>query len=149
MMKEYNTKIFLTNQDQYEKVDQRDLDQFDCDIDHSKAYISDLKQIQNQLNSDLKNLSEEISNEELERRLITNRQKLKDLENTLNKIESSKIEEIPDEKIKEAEKAYETAKINYKKVRKACLGILDYLGESLDLNRKDTMVSDNILIFRV
>jgi len=151
IMKEYNVKIYLANQSQFEKVDQKDLDDLDTQIEKSNANMIQLKEKNSQLQGEYKTFKEVLSSEELDKRLKESKKLLDELENKLKKINLNKHVEIPEDKIKEAENNYEENKILYKKTKKICLGILDYLGENLDTTRKVLFVIfiyKNYIMFR-
>lgn len=81
-----------------------------------------------------------MSNEELDAKLEERKKLLNELENKLNKINLNKYKEIAEDKIKEAEKNYEENKNAYKKMKKYCIGVVDYLCENMDITRKELMV---------
>ena len=140
IMKEYNTKVYLANQNQFEKVDQKNLNELELQIEKSKANISEQQEENNQLRGEYKAFNEILSNEELDKRLRERKKLLDELENKFKNINLNKYTEIAEDKIKEADKIYEDNKIGYKKTKKICLSVIDYLGESIDKSSKELMV---------
>jgi len=140
IVKEYNVKIYLANQNQFEKVDQKDLNDLDSKIEKSIANINELKENNSKLSTEFKSLNEILSNEELDRRLAYKSKQLEELGKNLEKFSANRMPEILDDKIKEAEKIYEENKMMYKKTRKLCMGVMDYLCENMDISRKQFMV---------
>ena len=78
-----------------------------------------------------------MSNDELDKRLSDKTKLLEELEKKLEKFSSNKMSEIPEDKIKDAEKIYEENKMMYKKTKKICVGVIDYLCENMDISRKE------------
>ncbi len=135
-MKEYNSKIFLANQNNYEKVDYSQLDNFDSEIEAKNKYINELKSKQIQLNKQLKYLNEELTNDELNKRIKDSKDILNSLKMKVKKFECNSYEAISDEKIKESEKVYNDSILKYKSVRKVCKNIQDFLSEAMEVDYK-------------
>jgi hypothetical protein len=140
IMKEYNSVIYLANQNLFDKVEQLDIEKVDKETEESKTQIAKLKDTNSTLSTELKNLNEELSDEELNKRLTQSRKELQEIENALKKIQIKKQEEIPPEKLREAQTNYEECKNNFKKTKRLCLNVIDYLCESTDLSRKQIFV---------
>jgi hypothetical protein len=140
IMKEYNTKIYLANQNQFENINQNEIDALDKQTEKSKKELAEAREMHSALISEYKNLCEELSDEELNRRIMENKKQLLEIENAVKMIEKNKYEEIPIEKMKEAEKLYEDNKNKYRKTRKVCLSVLEYLEENLELKKKEIYV---------
>jgi hypothetical protein len=140
IMKEYNSVIYLANQNHFDKVEQIDIEKVEKEIEESKTQISKLKDMNTNLNTEFKNLNEELSDEELNKRLSQGRKEIQEIQNAIKKIQSKKQEEIPPEKLKEASSVYEQCKNNFKKTKRICLNVIDYLCESTDLSRKQIFV---------
>lgn len=140
IMKEYNTKIYLANQNQFEKINQNDIEALDKQIEKSKTELAESKEVNSTLMREYKNLCEELSEEELNRRILDNKRQLTEVEKAVKTIENKKFEVIPIEKMKEAEKLYEDNKYKYKKTRKVCLSIIEYFEENLEMKKKEIYV---------
>lgn len=67
--------------------------------------------------------------------------KLEQLKSLFGKYEESGIENVPVEKMTEAEKIYEKNFLNYKKIRSVSINVIDNLSESVEMNCKTFMCS--------
>lgn len=137
IMKSYNNKVYLVNQDNFEKVEESHINCLDQEIHSSGNEIEELRAQIKKLGLDLKGLKEEISNEELERRLNQYSKEIGSLDGELKKIKSLKIQDIPKEKVEKAEKSYADAKRYYTTNKKVCRDIIDSLCENLEISRKE------------
>ena len=63
------------------------------------------------------------------------------MEQSIKEIESKKIEELPQEKIRETEKNYEESKNRYKKTKRVCGSIIDTLLDNLDITKQELLVN--------
>jgi hypothetical protein len=141
IMKEYNTKVYLANQDQFEKVKEEDINEIEKHIEESKSFISELKEIHEKLKKEYNYLNEELSNEELDKRIADNKKEVAEMESKIKAIANRKIEQVPQEKIKEVEGNYTEIVKDYKKSKKACIYVMDTLAEAVDITRKGLIVN--------
>lgn len=93
------------------------------------------------LQIEYKNFGKDLSNEELEWQLESKKEKVDKLIKVLSKYEESGIDNVPVEKMNEAEKIYEKNYLNYKKIKSVTMNIIENLTESLEVNSKTFMFS--------
>lgn len=134
--------MYLANQEHFKKIDDSEMNNLDVLLEESKKRIEELKEQKGRLVNQYKNLNNELSSEELERRLIEARRSAKELEqNMLVKMNIYKeVEQVSEEKIRDAEKLYNNNRNVYKKTRKICMGIVDSLSEGIEITSKQFFV---------
>ena len=84
----------------------------------TKEKITVLKEHNLKLQSDLKNVLQELTEEELNVQININQKCISDLNDKIIKINDPNILKIPEDKMKEALSAYELQKATYKKIKK-------------------------------
>lgn len=139
IMKEYNTKIYLANQNLFETVTEERMKELEKEENDTKEIIAELKDELQSKQNELKTIMTTFTDEELNSRIIQKEKGIKETTIMAEQIKSNAIEPIPTEKMNEAEKKYEANKIKYKKIKAICLDILDQLGEGLEMNREKLM----------
>jgi septal ring factor EnvC (AmiA/AmiB activator) len=144
--KQYNSKIYLVNQKVFKLVSENEIKEVDDELDQTKSDLVIIKQENNKLQNELKNLTTSITNEELDKKLADLRKEVNEMEKKLKKIETGNIVKIPEEKVKEANNIYTRELSKYRKTKKICNHILDNLADGLEMNKKDFNV--NMLNFR-
>ena len=133
IMKEYNTKIYLANQDNFPFVSDEELNKLDEEINLIKEENKKLKDDFNIKSNELKAISSTYTDEELDFKLKELKKEIIEKEKKVNLIQSNSIEIIPIEKMNEAEKNYFNSKKNYKKIKKICTGIIEQISEGLEM----------------
>ena len=139
IMKEYNTKIYLANQDNFPQVSEEELNKLDNDINLIREENKKLKEEYNIKNVELKTISATYTDKELDEKIKELKKEIMEKEKKVNLIKSNSIEPIPIEKMNEAEKNYQNSKKNYKKIKKICMGIIDQISESLEMKTAKLM----------
>ena len=139
IMKEYNTKIYLANQDNFPQISEEELNKLDNDINLIREENKKLKEEHNIKSIELKTISATYTDKELEEKLKELKKEIIEKEKKVNLIQSNSIEPIPIEKMNEAEKNYQNSKKNYKKIKKICMGIIDQISESLEMKTAKLM----------
>ena len=137
--KEYNTKIYLANQDNFPPVSEESLKGLDASIEASKEEITKLKETLQGKQNELKTITSEYTDEELNQHIKNAKRDLESLESKVKKIESNTLQLIPEEKMVEEEKKFENEKNKYKKLKRVCLDILDQLSEGLEMKTSALM----------
>lgn len=137
--KEYSTKVYLANQDNFPEIKEEELTACDTEIEALKKEIAEGKANLQSLQNENKRITSEYTDEELAQVLSDADEKLKLLETKVTKIESNAYEKIPDEKMAEAEKILESEKVKYRKIKKICMGILDEVSEGFELKTSALM----------
>jgi septal ring factor EnvC (AmiA/AmiB activator) len=138
--KQYNSKVYLANQDYFEKIEQSQIDEIDEEIKQSKEKIDKLKIEHQRLTGELKNLNIELTNEELENKINETKKEVNEMSKRLKNIENNESAQIPEEKVKEAEGNYTAVFDKMKKFKRVYLNILDSLSEGFDISRKELIV---------
>ena len=133
--KEYNTKIYLANQDNFPPINAAHLSSLDLSIDNIKKENAHLKEILNAKHSELKAITSEYTDAELDIVIEQNKKKVEMLRKKVEKINNNTIELVPEEKMKEKEKELEKMKVKYKKIKMICLDIIDRFVEGMDMKR--------------
>ena len=137
--KEYSTKVYLANQDNFPEIKEEELTACDTQIEALKKEIAEGKATMQSLQNENKRITSEYTDEELTSVLKETNEKLKQLEIKVNKIENNAFEKIPEEKMAEAEKILEGEKAKYRKIKKICMGILDEVSEGFELKTSALM----------
>lgn len=137
--KEYSTKVYLANQDNFPEIKDEELTACDAEIEALKKEIAEGKATLQSLQNENKRITSEYTDEELAQVLNDADEKLKLLETKVTKIENNAYEKIPDEKMAEAEKILEGEKVKYRKIKKICMGILDEVSEGFELKTSALM----------
>jgi hypothetical protein len=138
--KQYNNKVYLVNQDYYDKVDPKQLEEIETEITSSKENLDKLKSENTKLSQDLKNLTVVLTNEELDVRLTENRKEVNEMEKKLRGLESKELVQIPMDKVNEVESCYEKVLEGVKKIKKVHNNILDAFTENLEISKKELIV---------
>jgi septal ring factor EnvC (AmiA/AmiB activator) len=138
--KQYNSKIYLINQNFFSSVSDNDLKEVDDGLEATKNELDVIKQENAKLQSDYRNLNTTLTNEELDKKLVDLRKQVYDMENKLKKIESGNIIKVPEEKVKVAEDIYSRELNKYKKTKKICNNILNSLADGLEINKQEIKV---------
>jgi 26S proteasome regulatory subunit (ATPase 3-interacting protein) len=133
--KEYNTKIYLANQDNFPPINAAHLSSLDLSIDNIKKENAHLKEILNSKHSELKAITSEYTDAELDIVIEQNKKKVEMLRKKVEKINNNTIEPVPEEKMKEKEKELEKMKVKYKKIKRICLDVIDRFVEGMDMKR--------------
>ncbi len=133
IMKEYNTKIYLANQDNFPFVSDEELNKLDEEINLIKEENKKLKDDFNIKANELKTISSTYTDEELDLKLKELKKEIIEKEKKVNLIQSNSIEIVPIDKMNEAEKNYLNSKKNYKKIKKICTGIIEQISEGLEM----------------
>ena len=133
--KEYNTKIYLANQDNFPPINAAHLSSLDLSIDNIKKENAHLKEMLNSKHSELKAITSEYTDAELDIVIEQNKKKVEMLRKKVEKINNNTIEPVPEEKMKEKEKELEKMKVKYKKIKRICLDIIDRFAEGINMKR--------------
>ena len=139
IMKEYNTKIYLANQDNFPQVSEEELNKLDNDINLIREENKKLKEEYNIKNVELKTISATYTDNELDEKLKELKKEIIEKGKKVDLIQSNSIEPISIDKMNEAEKNYQNSKKNYKKIKKICMGIIDQISESLEMKTSKLM----------
>ena len=138
IVKEYNTKIYLFNQEKLDiKVSQADLDQLEKEISEQREKNKELREILNAKNNELRILTSTLTDEELELKIIDMQKEINNMKNKVEDIKNNKIEPVPPEKMNEVKTNYEEKIKNYKKTKKICEEIIGELSEGLEMSVKE------------
>jgi hypothetical protein len=95
---------------------------------------------QTKLNQELKNINVEITNEELDAKLIQCKKDIHDLEKKMKVFDSKDYVQIPEDKVNQAESGYSDMTNYYKKIKKGYFTVLDALSDGFEMNRKEFIV---------
>ena len=133
--KEYNTKIYLANQDNFPPINAASLSSLDLSIDNIKKENAHLKEMLTLKHSELKAITSEYTDAELDIVIKQNKSKIEMLRQKVQKIKDNSIEPVPEEKMKEKEKELEKMKLKYKKIKRICLDIIDKFAEGMDMKK--------------
>jgi hypothetical protein len=145
-MKEYTSKIFLYNQNNLEPITETDMKELDEKIENTKHEIEDLRNENKVLISEYKNITSSITNEQLNIQLIESRKEVENLIKKFNEIETRKVQAIPDDKVKEAEKQYNDNLNKYKKLKRVSNNILENFSEAFEKKKMEIFVNNIVLI---
>lgn len=137
--KEYNSKIYLASQKHYPEVDKEELKKIDDETDSTRETIAKLKEKNQSLQYDLRQVNTTLTDEELDRQIQSYKSECEKLQLNLKMWQEGTIERIPDEKIELAEKEYEKQKILFKKLKKICYGVVDTLCEGMEMKRDEVI----------
>jgi 26S proteasome regulatory subunit (ATPase 3-interacting protein) len=139
IMKEYNTKIYLFNQDKLDiKVSEADIDKVQKEIDEKREENKALKdEISSKLN-ELKLLTSTYTDEELKNRIKELKKELSKIKVKVDDIKANKIDPVPPEKMAEAKEYFEKELKVFKKTKKICLDIVSDISDGLELKLSET-----------
>ena len=139
--KEYNQKIYLASQKFYPAVDENESKQIDLTIEEKKKIQEETQQNLKKLQNEYRTITAKLTDEELRKQIVEKQKILEETHKKLKKYQSGDYNRVPDEEVKLKEKNYENANLNYKKVRKVCLDIIDGFSEAMEMKRKEVMVN--------
>ena len=139
IMKEYNTKIYLFNQDKLDvKITDSDIDTIQKEIDEKKEEHKKLKEVIASKANELKILTLSLTDEELKSRIKELKKELSKMKIKVDNIKENKIDPIPPEKMKEAKENFEKELKIFKKTKKICVEIINDISDGMELKIKDT-----------
>ncbi len=139
IMKEYNTKIYLFNQDKLDvKITDSDIDAIQKEIDEKKEEHKKLKEVIASKANELKILTLSLTDEELKSRIKELKKELSKMKIKVDNIKENKIDPIPPEKMKEAKENFEKELKIFKKTKKICVEIINDISDGMELKIKDT-----------
>ena len=139
IMKEYNSKIYLFNQDKLEiKVTDADIEEIQKEIDAKREENKLLKEEIASKNNELKILTTTLTDDELKAKIKEMKKELAKMKIKVDAIKENKIDPIPPEKMNEAKENFEKELKVYKKTKKICTEIINDISEGLELKLKDT-----------
>ena len=138
-MKEYNSKIYLFNQDKLEiKVSDSDINEIQKEIDEKREENKQLKDEISSKNNELKLLTTTLTDDELKAKIKEMKKELAKMKLKVDDIKDNKIDPIPPEKMNEAKENFEKELKIYKKTKKICTEIISDISDGLELKLKDT-----------
>ena len=139
IMKEYNSKIYLFNQDKLEiKVSDSDINELQKEIDEKREENKQLKDEISSNNNELKLLTTTLTDDELKAKIKEMKKELAKMKLKVDDIKDNKIDPIPPEKMNEAKENFEKELKIYKKTKKICSEIISDISDGLELKLKDT-----------
>ena len=139
IMKEYNTKIYLFNQDKLDiKVTDADIDKIQKEIDEKREEHKKLKEEINSKSNELKILTLSLTDDELKAKIKEIKKELSKMKVKVDDIKENKIDPIPPEKMNEAKENFEKELKVFKKTKKICLEIINDISDGLELKLKET-----------
>ena len=139
IMKEYNTKIYLFNQDKLDiKVTDADIEAVQKQIDEKREEHKKLKEEIASKQNELKILTLSLTDDELKTRIKEIKKELSKMKTKVDDIKSNKIDPIAPEKMNEAKENFEKELKVFKKTKKICLEIINDISDGLELKLKDT-----------
>ena len=137
--KEYNTKIYLVNQNNFPPVSEEELKEVEDEITEKRKVLAELRETLQNKEKEYKKITSVYTDEELELHLKEAKKELECLESKVQRIENNTIELIPEEKMLEAEKRFEQGKAKYRKIKRICMDILDQFSEGLEMKTSKLM----------
>ena len=139
IMKEYNSKIYLFNQDKLEiKVSDADIEEIQKEIDIKREENKQLKEEIASKNNELKILTLTLTDDELKAKIKEMKKELAKMKIKVDDIKDNKIDPIPPEKMNEAKENFEKELKVFKKTKKICTEIINDISDGLELKLKDT-----------
>ena len=139
IMKEYNSKIYLFNQDKLEiKVSDADINELQKEIDEKREENKQLREEITSKNNELKILTTTLTDDELKAKIKEMKKELAKMKLKVDDIKDNKIDPIPPEKMNEAKENFEKELKIYKKTKKICTEIISDISDGLELKLKDT-----------
>lgn len=139
IMKEYNSKIYLFNQDKLDvKVTDADIEQIQKEIDKKREENKKLREEIASNNNDLKILTLTLTDDELKAKIKEMKKELAKMKIKVDDIKDNKIDPIPPEKMNEAKENFEKELKIFKKTKKICTEIINDISDGLELKLKDT-----------
>ena len=137
--KEYNTKIYLANQNNFPPINADALASVDASIEMYKKENAKLKEMLNDKQAELKSIVATYTDSELNCAIEKKRKELETLKCKVDKINNNVIEPVPEEKMAEKEKEVNNMKVKYKKIKRICSDIIDKFAEGMDIKRNKFM----------
>lgn len=137
--KEYNTKIYLANQNNFPPINADALASVDASIEMYKKENTKLKEMLNDKQAELKSIVATYTDSELNCVIEKKRKELETLKCKVDKINNNVIEPVPEEKMVEKEKEVNNMKVKYKKIKRICSDIIDKFAEGMDIKRNKFM----------
>ena len=139
IMKEYNSKIYLFNQDKLDiKVTDADIEQIQKEIDEQREEHKKLKDEISAKSNELKILTLTLTDDELKAKIKELKKELAKMKIKVDDIKENKIDPIPPEKMNEAKENFEKELKVFKKTKKICTEIVSDISDGLELKLKDT-----------
>lgn len=139
IMKEYNTKIYLFNQDKLDiKVTDADIDKIQKEIDEKREENKRLKEEISSKANELKILTLSLTDDELKAKIKELKKELSKMKIKVDDIKENKIDPIPLEKMNEAKENFEKELKIFKKTKKICVEIINDISDGMELKLKDT-----------
>ncbi len=139
IMKEYNSKIYLFNQDKLDiKVTDADIDQIQKEIDANREEHKKLRDEIASKSNELKILTLTLTDDELKAKIKELKKELAKMKVKVDDIKENKIDPIPPEKMNEAKENFEKELKVFKKTKKICTEIINDISDGLELKLKDT-----------
>ena len=139
IMKEYNTKIYLFNQDKLDiKVTDTDIDKIQSEIDEKREENKKLKEEISTKQNELKILTLSLTDEELKAKIKELKKELAKMKAKVDDIKENKIDPVPPEKMNEARENFEKELKVFKKTKKICVDIVNDISDGLELKLKET-----------
>ena len=139
IMKEYNSKIYLFNQDKLDfKVTDADIEQIQKEIDENREEHKKLKDEISSRSNELKILTMTLTDDELKAKIKELKKELAKMKIKVDDIKENKIDPIPPEKMNEAKENFEKELKVFKKTKKICTEIISDISDGLELKLKDT-----------
>ena len=144
--KEYNnTKLYMINQSAMEQVSQDQINTVDNNIKYYKDKLNTLKLQYQQKQSELKQITHEYTDEQIDALIMQMKEKKKAVIDRVTQIQIKKSNTeniIQEDKMEQYEKLYNHMLMKYKTIRKVCLNIVDQIAEEMEM--KTNKVKDII-----
>ena len=139
IMKEYNTKIYLFNQDKLDiKVSDADIDEIQKKIDEKREESKLLKDEITSKSNELKILTLSLTDDELKVRIKELKKELAKMKVKVDDIQNNKIDPVPLDKMNEAKENFQKELKVFKKTKKICTEIINDISDGLELKLSET-----------
>lgn len=127
----------MAGQHHFPEVDKEDLQRIDTKLEQDREEITRLKQKLQGLQGDLKYINTQLTDEELDLQIFQKKKTYSELEEKLDRWQGGAITKVSDEAVFQTEKNYEMIKNSYKKMKRACINIIDTICEGMDLTKDE------------
>jgi len=135
--KEYNTKVYLPNQNNYPPVDEKELKTLDEELEIKRKILEEKQLKLKKLQADYKAITSKQTDEEIKQSIINKNKYLEDIKQKVLNYKGGNFKFVDEETVKIKEKIFENSKNNYQKARKVCLEIVDGFCELMEKKRKE------------
>jgi hypothetical protein len=144
LCKEYQSKIYLISQKNFRQIDNKEMEELDIKLEKSTEELKDIKQTNNSLQTELKNILTKLSDEEINNQIKTTKESIKEMETKIKKIQDGSVKLLPLDQVKVFESNYEKAKLEYKKAKKIFGNVADTISDGLEMKRNNFLEMLNI-----